>query len=142
MIPEAASTSSFIHPLILHSKTKHSLNVYYIAGTGGTTLLKTNQGNLCPPWASCWHRWKRIYLFCRRCGYNPWVGKTAWRKKRQPTPMFLPGEFHRQRSLVDCSPPGSSVYEILQCSCLENFIDRGAWWAAVHGVAESQIRHD
>ena len=28
----------------------------------------------------------------------------------------------------------------LQCSCLENSMDRGAWWAAVHGVAKS--RHD
>ena len=26
----------------------------------------------------------------------------------------------------------------LQCSCLENSVDRGAWWAAVHGVAESR----
>ena len=26
----------------------------------------------------------------------------------------------------------------LQCSCLENVMDRGAWWATVHGVAESQ----
>ena len=28
----------------------------------------------------------------------------------------------------------------LQCSCLENPVDRGAWWAAVHGVAQSQTR--
>ena len=28
----------------------------------------------------------------------------------------------------------------LQCSCLENPRDRGAWWAAVHGVAQSQTR--
>ena len=28
----------------------------------------------------------------------------------------------------------------LQCSCLENPMDRGAWWAAVHGVAKSQTR--
>ena len=28
----------------------------------------------------------------------------------------------------------------LQCSCLENPMDRGAWWAIVHGVAKSQTR--
>ena len=28
----------------------------------------------------------------------------------------------------------------LQCSCLENPVDRGAWWAAVHGVAQSRTR--
>ena len=28
----------------------------------------------------------------------------------------------------------------LQCSCVENYIDRGAWWAIVHGVAKSQTR--
>ena len=42
---------------------------------------------------------------------------------------------------VDCGPPGSSGGESngtpLQCSCLENPRDGGAWWAAVSGVAES-----
>ena len=28
----------------------------------------------------------------------------------------------------------------LQCSCLENPVDRGAWWAVVHGVAKSRTR--
>ena len=28
----------------------------------------------------------------KRCGFNPWVGKMSWRKARQPTPVFLPGE--------------------------------------------------
>ena len=37
---------------------------------------------------------------------NPWVGKIPWRRAWQPTPVFLPGEFHRQRSLVGCSPWG------------------------------------
>ena len=37
---------------------------------------------------------------------NPWVGKIPWRRERQPTPVFLPGEFHGQRSLVGCSPWG------------------------------------
>ena len=34
----------------------------------------------------------------------PWVGKIPWRRKWQPTPVFLPGESHRQRSLVGYSP--------------------------------------
>ena len=33
-----------------------------------------------------------------------WVGKMLWRRKWQPTPVFLPGEFHGQRSLAGYSP--------------------------------------
>ena len=40
----------------------------------------------------------------RRLEFSPWVGKTPWRRKWQPTPVFLPGEFHGQRSLVGYSP--------------------------------------
>ena len=35
---------------------------------------------------------------------NPWVGKIPWRRAWQPTPIFLPGELHGQRSLVGYSP--------------------------------------
>jgi len=35
----------------------------------------------------------------RRCGFDPWVEKIPWRRKWQPTPVFLPGESHGQRSL-------------------------------------------
>ena len=44
----------------------------------------------------------------RRCRFNPWIGKTPphWRKKWQPTPVFLPGESHGQRSLMGYSPQG------------------------------------
>ena len=48
----------------------------------------------------------------RRHGFDPWVGKIPWRRKRQPT----------------------------QFSCLENLMDRGAWWATVHGVTKSQTQ--
>ena len=41
-----------------------------------------------------------------RPGFNPWVGKISWRRKRQPTPVFLPGKSHGQRSLVGYSPWG------------------------------------
>ena len=34
---------------------------------------------------------------------DPWVGKIPWRREWLPTPVFLPGEFHGQRTLVGCS---------------------------------------
>ena len=36
--------------------------------------------------------------------HNPWVRKVPWRRRWQPTPIFLPGEFHGQRSLMGYSP--------------------------------------
>ena len=37
---------------------------------------------------------------CKRCEFDPWIGKIPWRRKWQPTPVFLPGKSHGQRSLV------------------------------------------
>ena len=39
-------------------------------------------------------------------GFEPWVGKIPWRREWQPIPIFLPGEFHGQRSLVGYGPGG------------------------------------
>ena len=36
----------------------------------------------------------------RRCGFDPWVEKIPWRRKWQPTPVFLPGKSHGQRRLA------------------------------------------
>ena len=50
---------------------------------------------------------KRTHLQCMRqmrCGFDPWVGKTPWRKKWQSTPVFLLGKSHGQRSLAGYSP--------------------------------------
>ena len=55
-----------------------------------------------------------------------------WRRKWQPTPVFLPGESHGQRSLVGCSPWGRTELDRTEAT-----MDREAWWAAVHGVAQS-----
>ena len=52
---------------------------------------------------------------CRRLkrhGFNPWVRKIPWRRAQQPTPIH----------------------------CLENPMDRGAWWSTAHGVAKGWIR--
>ena len=40
----------------------------------------------------------------KRCGFHPWVGKIPWRRAWQPTPVFLPGESHGQRSLEGSRP--------------------------------------
>ena len=50
--------------------------------------------------------WLRIYLQCKRAGLDPWVGKIPWRRTWQPTPVFLPGKSHGQRSLAGYSPGG------------------------------------
>jgi len=42
----------------------------------------------------------------KRCRFDPWVRKIPGRREWQPTPQFLPGESHGQRSLVSCSPWG------------------------------------
>ena len=47
-----------------------------------------------------------VNLQCRRPGFDPWVGKIPWRREWQPTPLFLPGEFHGQKRLVGHSPWG------------------------------------
>ena len=83
-----------------------------------------------------------------------------WRRQWQPTPVLLPGKSHGWRSLLGYSPWGQEESDLterlhfhfslscigegngnpLQCSCLENPRDGGAWWAAVYGVAQSQTQ--
>ena len=48
---------------------------------------------------------------CKRCGFDPWVGKIPWRREWQPITVFLPGESHGQRSLV--------VYGLQGCKHLD-----------------------
>ena len=47
---------------------------------------------------------KQFFLQCGTPGFDAWVRKIPWSRKWQPTPVFLPGEFHGQRSLVGYSP--------------------------------------
>ena len=60
-------------------------------------------------WLSNFHyhfpvaQWQGICLQCRshrRHRFDPWVRKIPWRRAWKPTPIFLPGESHRQRNLV------------------------------------------
>ena len=45
---------------------------------------------------------------------DPWVGKIPWRREWQPTPVFLPGEFHGHRSLVGYSPWGCKELDMTE----------------------------
>ena len=84
------------------------------------------------------------------------LGRDYW----HPTPALLPGKSNGWRSLVGCSPWGRKELDMteqlhfrfslscigegngnpLQCSCLENPKDGGAWWVAIYAVAQSQTR--
>ena len=91
------------------------------------------------------------------------VGKIPWRREWPPIPVFLAGEFHGQihgqsggfpggpdSKESACNEgdlgsipglgrfPGEGNGYPLQYSCLENPMDRRAWWPTVHSVAKSQ----
>jgi len=92
-----------------------------------------------------WH--KSTYLWNRNRLMD--TGRRRWHH----TPVLLPRKSHGRRSLVGCSPWGRTGSDMteqlhfhfslscigegngtpLQCSCLENPRDGGAWWAAVYG---------
>ena len=88
------------------------------------------------------------------------VSNDVWRRQWHPTPVLVPEKSHGWRSLIGCSPWGREESDTteqlhfhfslscigegngnpLQCYCLDNPRDGGAWWAAVYGVAQSWTR--
>ena len=52
----------------------------------------------------------------KRPMFDPWVKKIPWRKAWQPTPVFLPGESHRHRSLVGHSPYGHKESDMTEAN--------------------------
>ena len=50
---------------------------------------------------------------CKRCGFDPWVRKIPWRRKWQPTAVFLLKESHGQRSLAGYGPWGHMTEDVL-----------------------------
>ena len=72
-----------------------------------------------------WRSGKESTCHCRRCkrlGSDPWVEKIPSRRKWQPTPVFLPGKSHRQRSMAGNSPWGCKESDMTGhesvCSCI------------------------
>ena len=109
------------------------------------------------PKATCW---VKETMQKSNCSMNPFTWYLRTGMQWHPTPVLLPWKSHGRRSLVGCSPWGRYKSDTterlhfhfslscigegngnpLQCSCLENPRDWGAWWAAVYGVAQSRTR--
>ena len=138
-------TCSFCHMLI-HCLCKvcirHALSVYCMPGTWlGTDHMTINKI----------HNKTKQYIKTRSFDKLSQYRLLNWRKQWHPTPVFLPGKSHGWRSLVGCSPWGREESDMterlhfhfslscigegngnpLQCSCLKNPRDGGAWWAAI-----------
>ena len=132
-----------------------SLVIYFIHSINGVYMSAPVSQFIPPPY----HPWclyvcsLRLYLcFCLA---NE-ISCTIF----HPTPVLLPGKSHGWRSLVGCGLWGLKESDTtawlhfhfslsctregngnpLQCSCLENPRDGGAWWAAIYGVIQSQTQ--
>ena len=97
--------------------------------------------------------WTRKYFHCT-------AETNSTLNSNYPTPVLLPGKSRGWQSMVGCSPWGRWQSDMterlpfhfslscigegngnpLQCSCLENPRERGAWWASTYGVAQSRTR--
>ena len=75
--------------------------------------------------------------------FDSWARKNPCKRDRLSTPVFLgfPGGSDGKESACGAGEGnGEGNGYPLQYSCLENSVDRGAWWAIVHGVAKSQAQ--
>ena len=61
---------------------------------------------------SWWLRGEESACQCRRRGLDPWVKKSPWRRKWQPTPVFVPGKSYGQRSLAGYSLWGHKEWDM------------------------------
>ena len=128
-----------------------------LVSTQGRKLLKCWELRfLNSSWRSEFRQWPEGQRHSKSQNY--WIGSR--RRQWHPTLVLLLGKSHGWRSLVGYSPWGHQESDTterlpshfslscigegngnpLQCSCLENPRDRGAWWAAVYGVTQSRTR--
>ena len=130
-------------------------------------LCRSNRKDWVHPHQTSWAEGPRRHLSLKleglRWGESPKLvilSPVCRRRQWHPTPVLLPGKSHGWRSLEGCSPGGHEESDTteqlhfhfslscigegngnpLQCSCLENPRDGGAWWAAIYGVSQSQTQ--
>ena len=159
--PRVCSNSCLLswwcHPTVLSCVTPFScLQSFPVSGSfpvsqlfasGGQSIGASASASVLPINIQCWFLLGLTSLISRR-------------RQWHPIPVLLPGKSHGRRGLVGYSPWGLKESDTterlhfhfslscsgegngnpLQCSCLENPRDGGAWWAAICGVAQSQTR--
>ena len=149
--------------LYVSAQSHSSLELNFLPMLSFNTLqvLQGMAGIPLPPWSWCTSLALCLCCSYRTCHIKPCgVVICAHLRRWHPTPVLLPGKVHGWRSLVGCSPWGHEESDMtewlhfdfslsctgegngnpLQCSCLENPRDGGAWWAAIYGVTQSQTR--
>ena len=85
-----------------------------------------------------------VHLQCRRPRFDPWFRKIPWRRKWQPTPVFLPGKSHGQRSLGGDSPWGCKSQTRLSnwtTTTTSFIIQRGLSQPFIHTEAQRKAVH-
>ena len=108
--PRLLSTKSHSHKSLLRVVSRS----WNVSALTIPTVLTPNI------WAGGFPRWlssKEYACQCRRhrrYEFVSWVGKSPWRREWQPTPVFLPGEFHGQRSLAGYSPWGRKEWDMTE----------------------------
>ena len=81
-------------------------------------------GDICGKQLACQCRRQKTHEF------DPWVGKTPWKRTWQPTPVLLPGKSHEQRSLVGNSSQG----------CTELNTTEATWHALIHLLPQTRVQ--
>ena len=95
ILSDAAKTRHSQHT---HTHTHTHTNYSSDGRWNNKVLKKSSQGF---PGGSVY---KESICTARRPSFDPWVWRIPWRRKWQPTPVFLSGESHRQRRLADYNP--------------------------------------
>ena len=102
----------------------------------GVTSVSFNSGFL-SVYAQQWDCWVirqfSVLLPGKSHGRRSLVGYSSWGREESDTTEWL--HFHFSLSCI-----GEGNGNPLQCFCLENLRDRGAWWASVYGVTQSWTR--
>ena len=88
-------------------------------------------------WESGLLRWcsgKESACQCRRCRFNPWFRKIPWKRKWQPTPVFLPGKSHGRKHLVGYSPWGHKESDTKWLSLHESVSSICFWGSSTYSI--------